>query len=467
MKYDEYITSLSEQIQDKRAKVLVCEEIKNHIEEQCEAYEIHGMEHEAALDEAVRQMGDPVNVGAELNKIHRPQIPIRLLVVALTLTIAGIVMQSLLIITNGYYAHLGGSAIINSFVDYRSAMGPVILTVVYNLIGLLVMVILLYKDYTFISRFAYSLWLIYIEGSIFTAIFLDLDYYLSMRGAYYISLFYPIILAGLIYRNRNKKEKGLIYCILCTALTLLILSFFYRVTFAWVEAFIISAIILCIAIGKKVFGGERKKQWVIMIAMGLIILVGIIVFMQRDFTSEYQLNRILYAVTGYGDSGGDNILADVRENMKKCTLWGNRDLFGAIKFETITSDKYFEEFILSSIFSWFGIIAGVAVILAMGYLIYKIFRMALRQRNRIGMLVAVACGSSLMVRLISCTLMNFGIGFYYITMFPFLGFGLFNNIFTGIFMGLIISVARNTMIMSENNSDKREEWTDNFKKLDL
>ena len=56
MEYTEYMETLKEQIQNKRARALVSEEINGHIEEQAQGYEEEGMSREDAKREAVRQM---------------------------------------------------------------------------------------------------------------------------------------------------------------------------------------------------------------------------------------------------------------------------------------------------------------------------------------------------------------------------------------------------------------------------
>ena len=70
MEYTEYMETLKEQIQNKRARALVSEEINGHIEEQAQGYEEEGMSREDAKREAVRQMGDPVETGCALNRTH-------------------------------------------------------------------------------------------------------------------------------------------------------------------------------------------------------------------------------------------------------------------------------------------------------------------------------------------------------------------------------------------------------------
>lgn len=91
--YKEYMKTLEEQIQNKRARALVSEEINGHIEEQAQGYEEEGMSREDAKREAVRQMGDPVETGCALNRIHRPAFPWKLFVLAVLLTAASILMS--------------------------------------------------------------------------------------------------------------------------------------------------------------------------------------------------------------------------------------------------------------------------------------------------------------------------------------------------------------------------------------
>ena len=73
MELNSYLEQLEEQIRNRKAKAEVIEEIRNHIEDQAEFYEKEGMSAEEAIEQAVRQMGDPVEVGIEMDRIHRPK----------------------------------------------------------------------------------------------------------------------------------------------------------------------------------------------------------------------------------------------------------------------------------------------------------------------------------------------------------------------------------------------------------
>ena len=68
-----YLEILTEQIRCKKVLPLVTEELSAHIEDQKTEYMSEGMTEKEAEEEAVRQMGDPVEVGIEMDRIHRPK----------------------------------------------------------------------------------------------------------------------------------------------------------------------------------------------------------------------------------------------------------------------------------------------------------------------------------------------------------------------------------------------------------
>ena len=74
MRLDEYLDTVSEQIRYKKIRSTVVKELENHILDQAEAYEACGAFPEEAMERAVREMGDPVETGVSLDRIHRPQM---------------------------------------------------------------------------------------------------------------------------------------------------------------------------------------------------------------------------------------------------------------------------------------------------------------------------------------------------------------------------------------------------------
>ena len=71
---EKYLQTVLEQIRCKKAHELIRQEMEVHLEEQICDYMAEGMTREEATEAAVKDMGDPVETGVELDRIHRPKI---------------------------------------------------------------------------------------------------------------------------------------------------------------------------------------------------------------------------------------------------------------------------------------------------------------------------------------------------------------------------------------------------------
>ena len=65
---EEFIRILTEQMRCAKARDGVARELSAHISDQAEAFEQAGMEHDKAVAKAVREMGDPVEIGAAYDR---------------------------------------------------------------------------------------------------------------------------------------------------------------------------------------------------------------------------------------------------------------------------------------------------------------------------------------------------------------------------------------------------------------
>ncbi|MFZ3131578.1 MAG: permease prefix domain 1-containing protein [Desulfosporosinus sp.] len=73
-KITEYLEAVRQQIRWKKAQSPVLEEIKNHIIDQKDAFISDGLNEEEATDRAIAEMGDPIVVGEQLDRAHRPRL---------------------------------------------------------------------------------------------------------------------------------------------------------------------------------------------------------------------------------------------------------------------------------------------------------------------------------------------------------------------------------------------------------
>ena len=93
---EEYIEKLLEQVRFEKAHKAIGDEIRSHIENQIEANVLDGMDEETAEKTAVADMGDPVEAGARLDKVHRPQMAWGVVIVAFFVAIMGTMIHVLM-----------------------------------------------------------------------------------------------------------------------------------------------------------------------------------------------------------------------------------------------------------------------------------------------------------------------------------------------------------------------------------
>lgn len=123
---EEYLKVLVEQIRCKKARPYICQEFKEHLEDQIATNISEGMDHESAEKAAVKDMGDPVETGISLDRIHKPQIAWKILLLIGLISVVGIVIHWLINMqVEGVDAHVSGKYAIHV------ALGIIVMMVLY------------------------------------------------------------------------------------------------------------------------------------------------------------------------------------------------------------------------------------------------------------------------------------------------------------------------------------------------
>ncbi|MBR1477309.1 MAG: hypothetical protein IJ608_05030 [Lachnospiraceae bacterium] len=133
MNIEEYLDELKGQIRDKHAKEFVGDEVRCHIEEQMEAYENSGIPHDEALAKAVNEMGDPVGVGVDLDRIHRPHMEWRFLLYVLFISVLNIVVQYVINRNMPIKTGIGIFENLSRVSIFCTVIGFVVMLVIYRL----------------------------------------------------------------------------------------------------------------------------------------------------------------------------------------------------------------------------------------------------------------------------------------------------------------------------------------------
>ena len=137
MKAEEYLSVLTDQMRCKMAREAVRDELLCHIEDQKAAFISEGMEKSEAEEAAVREMGDPVETGNEMDRIHRPKMAWGMIALITVLSITGYAIQRAMeakVVADGGYAWLSSR------------------NLVFLIAGLVLMMGVCFADYTRIGQ---------------------------------------------------------------------------------------------------------------------------------------------------------------------------------------------------------------------------------------------------------------------------------------------------------------------------
>lgn len=443
MEYQEYMDILREQLTDRHARELVARELEEHITEQAQAYEAEGMGHEEAWQEAVRQMGDPVETGSALNRIHRPHTPWQMLLLALAVTLVSVAVQGAIL------TRLNG-------VGWQTE--DFFRLVLFHVIGFIVILALLYADYTFFVRHIYAFYVGYLclavmlmihSGSLM--LHSDSRWFFAGGGIYMnyaILSMQPLLFAGVLYRNRNWGMRGILLSVIVVCATTALLILMETVLMpnmassaAIAENILILYVMLFIAVMRRTSGKSRRNYAFAMTGGGLAFGAFVIYFLAN---APYQRERLTALVSGAAMEQNYQT-QNIREGVGTFTLTGT----GSFSEAAVGQTSYEGVYLLNDIFSYFGVVVGVAVLAALAVFAIYAFRVTFRQGSQMGFLVGLACSLSIGIRLIVYVAINFGYALWYTTSVPFLGHQWLNIITNAVYVGLLLGVARNTMTVGE------------------
>lgn len=85
MQIREFLNIVCDQIKYKPIRNSISKELEDHIEESKENYIQDGLEEKEAEEKAIIQMGNAEEIGKRLNKIHKPKLDWKLLIIVIVL----------------------------------------------------------------------------------------------------------------------------------------------------------------------------------------------------------------------------------------------------------------------------------------------------------------------------------------------------------------------------------------------
>lgn len=446
MRLEEYLTTVTEQIRCKKAREMVSEELKCHILDQAEAYAADGMFEEEALEKAVREMGDPVETGVSLDRVHRPKMSWS------TLALVGMISIFSIFVHAAFGAYSEELAV--------PGIGYLKNHIMYTVYGYILMLLVYRLDYSILARYAKAagagfLILFLIGRKLFGMEYGGMIYYMQL-GPFALSIpmlmyLYVPLFAGILYHYRGEGYRVFGKLALWSAIPVLIA---FRLPFLGgaITLFMTFAILVSIAVWQNWYRVKRKKVlavlWAAVLAMPAVFTGFLYATGQIE---EYQMTRI-HAFLNWNKSESYQAML-AAEAIRSSSLLGRNE---AVISELGNLPEFNSDFVFVSIVSAYGILAGILAVALIAFLLIKIFRISFRQRNQLGMILGCACGTVFLLQTLMCLAMNLGLIPVTSVTLPFFSSGGSGIVVSYALLGLVLSVYRHKNILAEKPRRKAD-----------
>ena len=425
---EEYINKLLEQIRFKKAHKSIADEIRSHIEDQIEDNMTVGMDRETAERAAVVDMGDPVEAGISLDRIHRPQIAWSMLLGVVVVGIIGSIIH-LLIIQHS-------TLVCNTCFVYGSEG-----YIRYTILGIILMLLVYMLDYTTIARYSKiaSIMLfvlliatermrVSINGS---TVFLCIGPITILTTA--IMMLYIPLYGGIIYKYKGGKIGALIKSLLWIIIPCGFCLYDQSLSIAIVMAICLLSQ-LTIAIIKGWINVPKIPTiigiWLVFILSPVLVVLRLLLLSSK---AGYQIARLKSILNV--DSEFNYLTRTVREITRSSGILGGRPESVFSLVPNIDSD-----YILTYITSTWGVVALLAVTIAVGGIIIAGFISLSKSKNQLGLVMGSGCLMALLVNAIINMCSAFGIIPYIASFFPFISAGGSNLLVSYVFLGIILCI---------------------------
>ena len=258
----DYLDTVTAQIRWKRARAAAARELETHLEDQRNEFLAEGRSPEEAERLAVEEMGDPVAVGTDLDRLHRPKSQWKML--CLLAVALGVWLALRLVERWG----------VSYWSEYVVSFGGIVLLAA----GLATGIYLL--DYTLLAKAALPLAVLLTAAAALGGGFQFQMGYTHDLGQYIILLL-PVAMALAVYGLRSRGTGGLALCCLLGLLPAVCylpgspLRFLWALWGAppvlWVSLFGVTGVLVA---GVKLGAfGARRRNWQLVAAYGTAVLV--------------------------------------------------------------------------------------------------------------------------------------------------------------------------------------------------
>ncbi|PFJ26022.1 cell division protein FtsW [Bacillus anthracis] len=402
-KGERFLKEVTNHIKSKEAKDLVAAELDFHLKQAKNMWVEKGLSEAVAEDKAVEQMGSPIKLGRELNKLHKPKVDWFLI----GLLVAAMGLGFLPVITFGH-----ADLFMNK--------------VIFVILGVVTAVGIMLLDYRKLERLG---WLFYTIGVLILLMIkcFPTDYVIGEAiikiGPIKIDClmtipFFFLAWASFFNNSRLKFMHLLmlyVFSLYLFSTTSILLPIFIYITMVFVMLWWSN-------LGKN-------TAW-------LITILPILPFIIRDLFSwsavkEYRIARIL----GFINPAHDQWDLRLQEAMSSAGWFGT--------YENIKSIRAAHtDFVCASLTYYYGYVLALVLVVILSLFAVRIMNIAYKINDGYGKLLLVGGVTLFVIHFICNVGMTLGILPRVSISLPFISYGLIPTLFHAFIMGIVLSVYR-------------------------
>ena len=412
----EYLATVCSQIKWKEVHKPIREELLTHLSDIVVEYVQNGLSEADAIDKAISQMGDPVNVGLELHKAHKPRIEWSL--VGIVGSLLGLGLLSI------YSIQVSG------LVRYNDSL--FIKTLIFLIIGLLSIVGLYSFDYRKIRSVSRMIYLCTLLVLVFGNFFglrangipiLNLGFFhISFLGV--TPFLFAIALSGIFLQWNWQRLEELGQAILI--LTAPVILYLMIPSMSSIVIYMIAVLTLLLV------SGAKRTHILLAAASPLVLVVGAIL------QNPYRLQRLITYFNPSGDPLGSGYQQVTSlELIRSAGLWGQGFTFPSRMLGEIHTDMIFTYLVFT-----FGWLAGLAIMAAALTLIIRMIRLARQVKDSYGRLLVSSITAIFLVQFFWNILMTMGLMPIMGIGLPFISYGGTQLLMQMAAVGLMLSIYR-------------------------
>lgn len=456
LRIKEFLENVVIRIKYKPIRNDISEELKSHIEEIKDEYLEEGYAEKEAEEKAISQMGDAEDIGKKLNKIHRPRLDWKMLIIICILLAFGFLVT--FVRAGNHIYVMNGSEL---------PLGIITKYIVFVILGFLCGICIYFMDYRKMYKYSNYIYIIAslsIIWSLFFGVPRNGVRHLSVSGIMFsvstiATLLYTIAFVGFIQKINSKSKltykfsqsRNLQFNVIKIIILSLVSIFLLIQIPSSSSAFILGLVYLIIAT-VKISKLQKNKMKYISLLWGIVIVLGIICVVCL-LGSSFRINRIIANFYPEIDPDGSGwVSINQRLIINSAKLYGEAD-------DMSNALYYFDEgtnYAFISILAHYGWIISFSIVAITILLAVKLIVNSIKIKDMYGKLLVISIASIFILQSVLNILMNLNLGIHSDFNLPLISYGGANLIINMMSLAVVLSVYRRKDIIQFSKAPNEE-----------